>query len=229
MKTCSAVCVSPPADHEVILFYGCFHSADCQAQLHLDEDQIAYADFKNQQTVWTAPLLQEHQETFRELYALAVVCKDTLYNEYLPQAVQIEKGPSEDKAPTVSIYPMEEAEEGQNNTLFCYISHFYPPSVDVTWTRNGIVVTEGLTLNNLIPETDGTFSQLVGLSVRPQPEDVLQCSVKHRALSRAAVGTWELSGKPAGSAAPWVCLALGLIFLCLGITIFIIAARVPPT
>ncbi|XP_022078016.1 H-2 class II histocompatibility antigen, A-U alpha chain-like [Acanthochromis polyacanthus] len=218
------VCSAQTAVHEVSMFYGCFDSADCQVQFHLDGDQIAYADFKEQRAVWTAALIPEQVEVLEGFYVLAVVSRDRLYKRYLHEAEQIETSPSEDKAPTVFLYPMEEAEEGKDNTLFCYISHYYPPSINVTWTINGVEVMEGRTLSNLLPEQDGTFSQLAGLSVRPQPDQVLECSVKHRALSQPAVRTWVLPGKPAGSAAP-VCLVLGLVCLFLGIIIFIISAH----
>lgn len=85
---------------------------------------------------------------------------------------------------------MEETEQGEENTLYCYISHFYPPSANITWTKNGVQVTEGVALSNLHPETDGTFSQLASLSFHPETDDVLGCSVQHQALSRPVTKTW---------------------------------------
>lgn len=88
------------------------------------------------------------------------------------------------------LYPSKEAEPEEETTLYCYIRHFYPPHVDVMWTKNGVQVTEGVALNNLLPETDGTFSQLASLAIRPQRGDVLGCRVQHEALSRPANTTW---------------------------------------
>ena len=85
---------------------------------------------------------------------------------------------------------MEELEEGKENTFYCYIRNFYPPFINVTWTVNNVQVTEGVTLGNLTPEMDGSFSLLAGLSVRPQPADMLRCNVQHQALSRPLVTEW---------------------------------------
>ncbi|XP_042336966.1 H-2 class II histocompatibility antigen, A-S alpha chain-like [Plectropomus leopardus] len=182
--------------HEGTMFYGCSGSGAGQVQLHWDGDQLGYADFKERRAIWTAPLLEELESVFFSgFYTLALISKERVCKFYLAKAVQIDKSPTEEKAPTLLVYPREEAEQGEENTLYCYIRHFYPPFINVTWTRNGAEVTDGAALSNLYPETDGTVSQLASLSFRPRTDDVLDCSVQHQALSRPASTTWENNGR----------------------------------
>ncbi|XP_071318234.1 uncharacterized protein [Trachinotus anak] len=210
--------------HQVTMFYGCFQSGDCQVQLHWDGHQVVYADFRTGQAVWTAPLLDELKEHMSPgFYIVALVSKERLSEYYLAKAVQIDKSPTKEKAPTVLVYPMEEAEQGKENTLYCYIRHFYPPSINVTWTRNGVQVTEGAALSGLYPDMDGTFSQLASLSFRPEPGDVLRCSVQHQALSLPVNTTWALPVSSRGAGAASVCLSVGLVCLALGVIIFIVS------
>ncbi|XP_042254022.1 H-2 class II histocompatibility antigen, A-Q alpha chain-like isoform X1 [Thunnus maccoyii] len=179
------------ARYEGTMFYGCFESCDCKVQLHWDGDQVMYADFKSGETVWTAPLLSEVENTMSAgFYIQSQVSKERLCKHYLPKATQIDKNPTEEKAPRMLVYPSEEAELGKEITLYCYISHFYPPLINVTWTRNGFKVTEGVALSNPQPETDGTFSQLASLSFHPKTDDVLGCTVQHQALSHPVNTAW---------------------------------------
>ncbi|XP_044193597.1 RLA class II histocompatibility antigen, DP alpha-1 chain-like [Thunnus albacares] len=212
------------ARYEATVFYGCFESCDCKVQLHWDGDQVMYADFKSGETVWTAPLLSEVENTMSAgFYILAQVSKERLCKHYLPKATQIDKNPTEEKAPRMLVYPSEEAELGKEITLYCYISHFYPPLINVTWTRNGFKVTEGVALSNPQPETDGTFSQLASLSFHPKTDDVLGCIVQHQALSHPVNTAWVLPVNPDASGAV-ACLSLGVICLTVGVIIFIISA-----
>lgn len=209
--------------YEGTMFYGCFESGEGQVQIHWNRDQMVYADFKNGQAVWTAPLLDKLKNGMSsEFYILALVSRERLCKHYLPKALQFDKSPTEEKAPTMFVYPKEEAEQGEENTLYCYISHFYPPSINVTWTKNGVQVTNGVTLSNLYPEMDGTFSQLASLSFRPETDDVLGCSVQHEALRNPVKATWALPVRLAGSGgAAWACLSLGLVCFTFGVFIFI--------
>ncbi|XP_062298278.1 H-2 class II histocompatibility antigen, A-K alpha chain-like [Scomber scombrus] len=207
------------------MFYGCFESCDCQVQFQWDGDQVMFADFKSGRTVWTAPLMSELEKPMSEgFYILAQDSKLRLCKHYLSKATQIDKNPTEEKAPTMLVYPREEAELGKQTVLYCYISHFYPPSINVTWTRNGLTVTEGVTLSNLYPESDGTFSQLTSLSVSPETDDVLGCIVQHQTLIHPVTTAWALPVKPDASG-PVVCLSVGVICLTVGIIIFIISAN----
>lgn len=212
--------------YEGTMFYGCSESGDGQVQLHWNGDQIAYADFEIRRAVWTAPLLEELEKDFLPgFYLLALVSKERLWKYYIAEAAQIEKSPIEKKAPTMLVYPKEEAEQGKESIFYCYISHFYPPFINVTWTRNGVQVTEGVALSNLYPEGDGTFSQLASLSFSPHTDDVLGCSVQHAALSHPATKTWVLPERSVGSTAAWVCLSLGLICLTSGVILFLLSTK----
>ncbi|XP_031600865.1 RLA class II histocompatibility antigen, DP alpha-1 chain-like [Oreochromis aureus] len=221
----SCVFTAHAAVHEETLFYSCSESGDGQVQLHWDGDQITYADFKKQHAVWTAPLLKDLETAILSWFFHLALDSRTRCEFYLDRAVRLDNSSMTLKAPAVVIYPMDEAETGKNNTIYCHIRNFYPPSNNVTWTRNGIRVTEGVNLSNPYPQTDGTFNQLASFSFQPQSDDVVECSVQHQALSRPLITAWTLPMKPARSAAAWVCLSLGLLCIALGVIIFIISAK----
>uniref|UniRef100_UPI003AAF68B9 HLA class II histocompatibility antigen, DP alpha 1 chain-like n=1 Tax=Centroberyx gerrardi TaxID=166262 RepID=UPI003AAF68B9 len=130
--------------------------------------------------------------------------------------------------PTAVLYPRQEAELGAENTLFCYVSRFYPPSVNISWSRNGVELTEGVALSNLLPEPDGTFSRLASLTFSPEAGALLRCRVEHQALPHPHTTTWEFSSRPDGpgsSVLLGVGLALGFLCLAAGAVLFCRAPR----
>ncbi|XP_071395320.1 RLA class II histocompatibility antigen, DP alpha-1 chain-like [Centroberyx affinis] len=216
------------AVHEATLFYGCWQSGEAQVQAHWDGDQLLYADFDKERAVWTAPLLADLRDTWLGFYILARISRERVCKVYLPAAAEADKDPPEERAPTVVLYPQQEAELGAENTLFCYVSRFYPPSVNISWSRNGVELTEGVALSNLLPEPDGTFSRLVGLSFSPEAGAKLGCRVEHRALPHPRTTTWEFPSRPDGpgsSVLLGVGLTLGFLCLAAGAVLFYRAPR----
>ncbi|XP_041709858.1 H-2 class II histocompatibility antigen, A-K alpha chain-like [Coregonus clupeaformis] len=115
-------------------------------------------------------------------------------------------------APESIIYPRDEGELGVENTLICFLNHFYPPPFKVNWTKNGLEVTEGAYLSRYYPNKDGTFHQFSTLSFTPQEGDVYACTVEHTALKDPK--TSEVSGSSAG---PAVFCGVGLTLGLLGV------------
>ncbi|XP_030635518.1 rano class II histocompatibility antigen, A beta chain-like [Chanos chanos] len=59
---------------------------------------------------------------------------------------------------------------------------FYPPAVKVTWTKNNVNVTEGMTLGRYSSNSDGSFSLFSVLGFTPEEGDIYTCTVEHKAL-----------------------------------------------
>ncbi|CAB1352292.1 unnamed protein product [Coregonus sp. 'balchen'] len=112
-----------------------------------------------------------------------------------------------ENAPESIIYPRDEVELGVENTLICFVNGFFPPPVKVNWTKNGMEVTEGLSLSRYYPNKDGTFHQFSSLSFTPQKEDVY----------------YKVSGSSAGPGPAVFCgvgLTLGLLGVATGIFLY---------
>jgi len=86
-------------------------------------------------------------------------------------------------APQTSIYPKDDIYLGVQNTLICHVTDFYPPAVSISWTKNNVNVTEGTSLSQYRPKTDGTFNIFSTLKFTPIEGDIYGCTVNHRALN----------------------------------------------
>lgn len=132
-------------------------------------------------------------------------------------------------APDNILYPRDNVELGVENRLICFVNHFYPPFINVTWTKNTVKVTEEASLSRYHPNKDGTFHQFSTLSFTPQEGDIYTCSVNHTALDEPQTRFWE-SEMRGSSAGPAVLCGVGLILGLLGLatgTFLIVKANQP--
>uniref|UniRef100_A0A3Q3X1D3 Ig-like domain-containing protein n=1 Tax=Mola mola TaxID=94237 RepID=A0A3Q3X1D3_MOLML len=88
------------------------------------------------------------------------------------------------------IYPKDEVEDQQQNTLICYVTGFYPAPVNVSWTKNEQKVTVGPTINTPYPNKDGSFTQVSRLDFIPRQGDIYSCTVEHPTLTEPLTQLW---------------------------------------
>lgn len=93
------------------------------------------------------------------------------------------------EAPGSTIYPKEKIELESENTLICFVNDFYPPSINVKWTKNNVKLTEG-SLGRYHLNKDGTFFQVSTLTFTPQDGDIYACTVEHPALESPQTRFW---------------------------------------
>lgn len=93
-------------------------------------------------------------------------------------------------APESVLYPAEEVQLEVENTLTCFVNHFYPPDIKVSWTKNGRPLLEGVSLSRYYPNNDQTFHQFSTLTFTPTEEDIYSCTVEHSALDRPITRIW---------------------------------------
>uniref|UniRef100_A0A8D0D4V5 Ig-like domain-containing protein n=1 Tax=Sander lucioperca TaxID=283035 RepID=A0A8D0D4V5_SANLU len=91
---------------------------------------------------------------------------------------------------SVMVYPKEDVELREKNTLICYVTGFYPAPVNFYWTKNGENVTQGTSTNVPYPNKDGSFNQFSRLEFIPQLGDIYSCTVKHLALDQPLTRIW---------------------------------------
>lgn len=94
------------------------------------------------------------------------------------------------EAPEVTVFPKEPVELGQPNTLICHIDKFFPPVLNVTWLRNGQLVTEGVAESIFLPSTEFRFHKFHYLTFLPTADDVYDCKVEHWGLERPLLMHW---------------------------------------
>ncbi|XP_059186246.1 H-2 class II histocompatibility antigen, A-R alpha chain-like [Centropristis striata] len=189
-----AVCTSattPP--HDFHYTTGCYESGLVLVDGLLDDQVAGYADYSRKEVVvvipHVPPVLGGLVEVAYQFAKNSISeCRNTL---------RILKGRSPhavipQDAPHVSVHSRYEGEDGVLNTLFCLADHFYPPSINFTWTKNGVEVTEGVSNQRYRHNSDGTFHRISTLSFTPQDGDVYSCWVQHQASQRPLSRSWEL-------------------------------------
>ncbi|XP_059184763.1 HLA class II histocompatibility antigen, DP alpha 1 chain-like [Centropristis striata] len=210
------LCVSADVLHKDIGFVACSES-DGEFMYGLDGEELWYADFKNKKAVEPQPSFVDHISYPEGGYESAVanlqICKQNLAT--FRSAL---KNPSVKLAAPSSpvVYSRDEVELGEENTLICHVTGFYPAPVDFSWTKNGQNVTEGTSVNVPYPNKDATFNQFSSLVFTPKLGDVYRCSVTHLALDQPQSRFWDVEKTPP-SIGPAVFCGLGLTVGLLGV------------
>lgn len=92
--------------------------------------------------------------------------------------------------PEVTVFPKNPVELGQPNILICHIDRLFPPVLNVTWLRNGQLVTEGTSETVFLPSTELRFHKFHYLTFIPMAEDVYDCRVEHWGQGQPSLGHW---------------------------------------
>ncbi|XP_028436410.1 H-2 class II histocompatibility antigen, A-U alpha chain isoform X1 [Perca flavescens] len=157
--------------------------SDGQYDIEFDGDQLLYVDTVTNQTVQRLPEFAEQwipdPELARDKFESLGTCE---YN--IPRAIKGENHPPEAiVSPTSIIYPKQEMELEVPNTLICFVTDFHPPTVTITWTRNGQMVDQSeVSQTQYYSNSDFSFCIFSYLDFTPQENDIYSCSVDHISL-----------------------------------------------
>ncbi|XP_070821936.1 H-2 class II histocompatibility antigen, A-U alpha chain-like [Chaetodon trifascialis] len=188
-------CAFSQIRHEVVYILGCFENGTTEVQFEYDAEEIFYVDFERSELVYTVPRYSVHdlREKIHKFYTYEKAHRaKTTCSALLTICKGMEKNPPEERDPPESIlYPAEEVQFGVENSLICFVNHFYPPDIRVSWTRNGLPVSEGVSLSRYYPNNDQTFHQLSTLAFTPREGDIYSCTVEHAALMSPTTRIWE--------------------------------------
>uniref|UniRef100_A0A9J7XC10 Ig-like domain-containing protein n=2 Tax=Cyprinus carpio TaxID=7962 RepID=A0A9J7XC10_CYPCA len=138
--------------------------------------------------------------------------------------------------PETSIYTKNDVQLGVENSLVCHVTGFFPPPVNISWTKNNVIVTESVSVSQYRPRNDGTFHIFSSLDIVPEEKDIYSCTVNHRALQgQAQTKIWgvpEMAAVPARLGPAVFCGAgftLALLGAATGIFFFIKGAATDNT
>ncbi|XP_041068117.1 class I histocompatibility antigen, F10 alpha chain-like isoform X2 [Carcharodon carcharias] len=90
-------------------------------------------------------------------------------------------------------------------TLSCLVTGFYPVDIEVSWLRNGEVMSETLS-SGVRPNHDGTHQTQKEIEINAGDEDQYSCQIEHSSLAETQLYQWEIPGNSAGRS------HLGMIF-----------------
>ncbi|XP_070768380.1 H-2 class II histocompatibility antigen, A-U alpha chain-like [Enoplosus armatus] len=221
-------CAFSQIPHEVVYVVGCFVNGRPEVQFEFDDEEILYMDFQREEIVYTVPRFLDPDPS--QVLVGMKILRDALANKDLCLALAAviaaeERNPPDEQDPPESIlYPAEQLQLGVENSLICFVNHFYPPDIKVSWTKNGRPVSEGVSLSRYYPNNDQTFHQFSTLTFTPREGDIYSCTVEHSALERPKTRIWEPDFSHP-SLGPDIFCGVGLTLALLGVAVgvFLIA------
>ncbi|XP_041862780.1 H-2 class II histocompatibility antigen, A-Q alpha chain-like isoform X2 [Melanotaenia boesemani] len=208
-----AACINAEV-HKLCQIYGCFDSSDTQLCLTLDDDEVYYADFKKDHIVWDSKIPTTFRAEWAYKYALIYryMCKSDI-----KRWKQDETATRTKQAPETILYPRDKVIKDEDNTLTCLSNNFFPPKINIRWTKNNKEVAEEDPFIKTIPNPDGTFHVVSYLNFVPKQGDIYSCSVEHEALEEPQTRFWEFETDEKISSGPAVFCGLGISLGLLGV------------
>lgn len=112
--------------------------------------------------------------------------------------------------PRVAVLPKFRVELGQPNVLICIVDNIFPPVINITWLRNGQIISEGVAQTSFYSQPDHLFRKFCYLTFVPSAEDMYDCKVEHWGLDEPLLRHWGMEPLPRS-------LSTDPCFLCSGI------------
>lgn len=198
---------------------GCSET-EADMSIELNEEPLAYYDYQHERPVVSVPNFL-YPIQFQDLIEQAhnPNCK-----QLLNVLNEVYKNSTEHlEPPWTTIYPRDEVKLNQENDLVCNVESFFPPPVSVWWSRNGVNISNGVTMSSYHRNADGTLGIYSVLSFIPDAGDSYSCTVQHPALDSPQTRTWDVEDEDS-SVVPLVVLVGGLIvgLIMTGIGIYLI-------
>ncbi|XP_006164601.1 HLA class II histocompatibility antigen, DM alpha chain [Tupaia chinensis] len=154
-----------------------------------DEDQLFSFDFSQNIRV---PRLPEFAEWAQEQGDIPAIVFDKNFCQMMVQKI----GPKLDGQipvsrgfPIAEVFTMKPLEFGKPNTLVCFVSNLFPPTLSVNWQHNTVPVeSAGPTF---VSAVDGlSFQAFSYLNVTPEASDIFSCMVTHEIDRYTAIAYW---------------------------------------
>lgn len=154
-----------------------------------EEDQLFSFDFSQSTRV---PRLPEFADWAQPSGDLPTVFFDKAFCQAMVREVgpQLEgQIPVSRGFPVAEVFTLQPLEFGKPNTLVCYVSNLFPPTLTVTWQHHlGPVEGSGPTF---VSAVDGlSFQAFSYLNFTPAASDLFSCLVTHEIDGYTAIAYW---------------------------------------
>ncbi|XP_067321085.1 RLA class II histocompatibility antigen, DP alpha-1 chain-like [Anolis sagrei] len=207
---------------ELIFFQESFPEpkVEAEAGAYLQEfegEALFQVDWARKTTSWNLPELA-HFGSFEAALALGRL---SLAKNNVEALMKLSNGTrGQNAAPSAKVYTEDPVEMGDPNVLICFVDLFFPPVLNMTWLKNGEVVSEGVKETGFLPSEDNAFSKFSYLPFVPEDGDFYTCRVEHWGLEGPLTTIWESKGPtPLPETAENVLCGLGLAIGILGIVV----------
>nr|QER90663.1 MHC class II alpha antigen [Acipenser dabryanus] len=185
----------------------------------LDDDELFHIDFDKKEVVPRIPDFAKFWVPPPDAPARAETNRQVCIHNVAGFA-QCHEYPTEKQVPPrVTLYHENDLELGKPNTLICFLDGFHPAAIKVTWTKNTLPVTEGVSLTQYYPDRDFTLNMFSYLSFTPELGDVYSCQVQHSALPETLTTFWEPDVQTESDVGKTVYCAVGLTLGLLGVAV----------
>nr|QER90670.1 MHC class II alpha antigen [Acipenser dabryanus] len=185
----------------------------------LDDDELFHIDFDKKEAVPRLPDFAKYWVPPPDAPARAEANRQICIQSVVVAAKCHEYPPEKLVPPHVTLFHLNDLELGKPNTLICFIDGFHPAAIKVSWTKNTLPVTEGVTLTQYYSNKDFTLQMFSYLSFTPELGDVYSCQVQHSALSETLTTFWEPDVQTESDVGKTVYCAVGLTLGLLGVAV----------
>nr|QER90620.1 MHC class II alpha antigen [Acipenser dabryanus] len=185
----------------------------------LDDDELFHIDFDKKEAIQRLPDFAKYWSPPEGAPARAETDRQVCTHNVAGFARCHEYPPEEQVPPRAAVYPENQLELGKPNTLICFITGFHPAAIKVTWTKNTLPVTEGVSLTQYYSNKDFTLQMFSYLSFTPELGDVYSCQVQHSALSETLTTFWEPDVQTDSDVGETAYCAVGLTLGLLGVAV----------
>ncbi|XP_051965349.1 H-2 class II histocompatibility antigen, A-R alpha chain-like [Xyrauchen texanus] len=182
-----------------------------------DGEEYVHSDFIRKQEVYALPDFSDPMQA-PGFYDQSVANQQIL-KQNLDICIKAYKNPPPQMdLPQTSIYAENDVVLRERNNLICHVTGFYPPYLNISWTKNNEIVTED-SLSQYRPNNDGTFNIFSTLTITPMEGDIYSCTVNHMSIKdQPQTKTWEVD-VALPSVGPAVFCGVGLTLGLLGVAV----------
>ncbi|XP_008848789.1 HLA class II histocompatibility antigen, DM alpha chain [Nannospalax galili] len=130
--------------------------------------------------------------------------------------------------PVAEVFTLKPLEFGKPNTLVCFISNLFPPTLSVNWQHHSVPV-EGAGPTVVSALNGLTFQAFSYLNFTPEPYDLYSCMVTHEIDRYTAISYWvPQNALPSDLLENVLCglaFSLGVLGIIVGVALFICSLK----
>ncbi|XP_035170319.1 class II histocompatibility antigen, M alpha chain [Oxyura jamaicensis] len=199
--------------------------------LTFDDEQLFWFDAPSsrwQPRLPDFPPWPEATEPPSELVHDTTLCQELLQllTRYTTQQMPM---PEAKGIPVANVFLKRPLELGWPNTLVCMVGNIFPPAVTISWQRDGVPVTEGVTTTTYTPVEDLGFVRFSYLRLTPRAGDVYSCIVTRERDNTSVLTYWVPQDPvPSDVLATALCgaaVALGILLALVGLVLLAATRR----